>query len=163
MSKGRKEKGRYLFYLNMLEVMAIGLAVPVLIIPLMLIILNASKIGPVWIVLLLMYLTLFTSLSTYLWRRKAKNQFHFLVGDEIYYRTYPKELQKALRSARREGIPPDVVGTLALYSDVTGGALSMDKAERKKQLAKEQELQFALDLFELGVIDEKELLYRLNK
>ena len=106
---------------NMLEALAMGLAVPVLIVPAMLIIFHAPDMGPIWVPLLLGYLTLFTVVGGLLWKKRAKDQFHFLVGDEIFYRDYPRDLQKALKAARREGIPPEVQRTLELYSDVTGG------------------------------------------
>ena len=148
---------------NMLEALAMGLAVPVLIVPAMLIIFHAPDMGPIWVPLLLGYLTLFTVVGGLLWKKRAKDQFHFLVGDEIFYRDYPRDLQKALKAARREGIPPEVQRTLELYSDVTGGPLPADRAERRAQLQREKEHRFALDLFELGAIDQAELVYRLKK
>ena len=59
-------------------------------------------------------------------------------------------------------MPPERAETLALYADTVHGALSTDPAVREKQREKEKKLQFALDLFELGVIDREELLLRMQ-
>lgn len=154
-----RKKDGHLVGRSLLESMAMGLACPILIIPAMVILLNASDLGLWWLPLLLAYLTLFFVPAGYLWKQREKSRFHFLAGDELYYRTYPRDLQRALRAARTEGIPPEVAETLALYGDTArGGAVPAGKSAQKQA----RERQFALDLYELGVIDRAELLYRLK-
>jgi hypothetical protein len=159
--KGRKE-GKGLFSQNILRVMAMGLAVPVLITPAMLIIMNAPRFGIWWLPLLFLYLLPFTTGQLFLVRRREMNRIHGLVGDEMFYIIYPKELKRDLRKARKEGIPPHIAETVAMYSDQVSGALSTDPRERKAQLQQEQKKQMALDLYELGVIDETELRLRME-
>ena len=147
---------------NMLGVLALGLAVPIMIAPAMLIILNASRLGVWWLPLLLLYLLPFTTGQIFLARHLEKNRIHGVVGDEVFYTLYPQELKKALRRARQEGIPPHIAETVAMYSDRVNGALSTDGKERKAQLKQEQKKQLALDLFELGIIDAVELKLRME-
>ena len=147
---------------NMLGVMTLGLAAPVLIAPAMLIIVNAPRLGVWWLPLLLLYLLPFTTGQLFLVRHMEKNRIHGVVGDEAFYTLYPKDLKKALKRARKEGIPPHVAMTVAMYRDQVSDALSTDPRKRKAQLKQEQKKQLALDLYELGVIDETELRLRME-
>ena len=94
----RKEK--HLLPRNLLEVIALGLATPVLIIPAMLIILNAHRLGIWWLPLLLLYLLPFTTRQLFMAQRRERNRIRTLVGEEMYFTIYPRDLNKALRSAR---------------------------------------------------------------
>lgn len=81
--------------------------------PAMLIIVNAPRLGVWWLPLLLLYLLPFTTGQLFLVRHMEKNRIHGVVGDEAFYTLYPKDLKKALKRARKEGIPPHVAMTVA--------------------------------------------------
>lgn len=60
------------------------------------IVLTADKLGILWIPVLLVYLSLIWAVKHLIMLRKAMQEFHASVGDEIYYKAYPSLLRRTL-------------------------------------------------------------------
>lgn len=73
----------------------------VTLLPLVIIIIKAKQIGKLWIVIALLYLALFITANGLLIRRKHLNHLHFVMGDELFYREYPKEKERDMRKKEK--------------------------------------------------------------
>lgn len=73
----------------------------VTLLPLVIIIIKAKQIGRLWIVIALLYLALFITANGLLLRRKHLNHLHFIMGDELFYKEYPKERERDARKKER--------------------------------------------------------------
>lgn len=69
--------------------------------PLVLLIMNGHKLGRWWILLAIAYMALFIAANAMILRRKHLNHLHFLMGDELFYREYPKELERDKRKKEK--------------------------------------------------------------
>ncbi len=86
----------------MFEALGIFGAFFVLLLPLVFIIIYAKAIGPLWIVLLILYLSMFIGMEYYLIRRKIMLEHRAVMGDEVFFKEYPREYKKELKRKRRE-------------------------------------------------------------
>lgn len=73
----------------------------VTLLPLMLIIIKSKELGVWWIPLAIVYMAAFIAVNGILLRRKHLNHMHFLMGDELFYREYPKELERDRRKKEK--------------------------------------------------------------
>ena len=67
-----------------------------------------ANTGIWWFPLLFGFLTVIGTPVFALFQRREKSSYHMLVGHEIYYSDNPGELKKALKKARKKGIPDGV-------------------------------------------------------
>ena len=84
-----------------LEALAMFGGLFIALIPLMLIIINGNKLGRWWIVLAVIYLTIFITITAFLIRRKHLDHLHYVMGDEMFYARYPRELKRDRRKKER--------------------------------------------------------------
>ena len=110
----RKEK-KGLAARSIFESLALGLAVPVLITPAFLIIMNADRLGPWTIPLLMAYILLFYAAIGYYSNKSHLDSLHYVIGDERFYDLYPLELKKVLLKKRRYPVSEEVVNTIEYY------------------------------------------------
>lgn len=68
--------------------------------------------GPWGVPLLFLYLAVLLAIGFYIPHKRAKNEFHFRAGDELFFAAYPKELKKALQKAEEAGIDPERMDAL---------------------------------------------------
>ena len=74
-----------------------------------------TNTGIWWIPLLIGYLTLLQIPLAFWIDNREKDVYHAQVGHEIYYKENQAALRRALRKARRAGIPDDIRRTLEYY------------------------------------------------
>ncbi len=73
-------------------------------IPLMLIILKGKELGIWWFPLALAYFALFIFVNWLMIRRKILDRTHYLLGDELFYKEYPKEYARDQKRKERAKI-----------------------------------------------------------
>ena len=73
----------------------------VTLLPLRLIIIKSKELGVWWIPLAIGYMAAFIAANGILLRRKHLNHMHFLMGDELFYREYPRELERDRRKKEK--------------------------------------------------------------
>ena len=86
----------------MFEALGIFGAFFVFLLPLVFIIIYARSLGSLWIVLLILYLSCFIGMEYYLIRRKIMIEHRAVMGDEVFFKEYPREYRKELKRKRRE-------------------------------------------------------------
>ncbi len=92
--------------------LAIGFTAPAVFYVAMMILLRTGA----WCVpLFLSYLTLLLFPTAYFVGRRDLNNQHFILGDELFYTEFPTERKRALRRARKKGIPAGIRDTLARF------------------------------------------------
>ena len=74
------------------------------------------KTGPWCVPLLLSYLALLMLPSAFFLSHREKQNLHFQMGHELFYRENPRVLKRALAKARRKGIPEEKKALLAQYA-----------------------------------------------
>lgn len=71
--------------------------------------------GPWSLPLLFAYLAVLLAIGIYIPQKRAKDEYHFRVGNELFYAAYPKELKKALQKAEKRGLSPETEAILVRY------------------------------------------------
>lgn len=94
-------KGRFLRMHNMLQVLALFVGGYFIIKGFIETILLGGVIGPWYIPCVLAYILLFIFAKLYLQKRKYKMELRAYIGDEEYYKCYPKELERDIRKLER--------------------------------------------------------------
>lgn len=71
-------------------------------IPMVLVLVNMDKLGIWWFPVLLAYFAVFLTLNARMLWRKHLDHVHFIMGDELFYKNYPKERERDRRKKERQ-------------------------------------------------------------
>ena len=112
--RAHKEKKGTAFS-SFLYALPIGIGVPVLITPAILILMNADRLGPWPIPLFVAYFALLYAAICYFNYRKTIYSLHFTAGNERFYDLYPNKLKKVLLKKRQDPLPEEVAKTIEYY------------------------------------------------
>ena len=133
--QGQKKKDKWVVAKTMLEAIAMGCATLVFALPALLIMVNMDRLGLWWIPLLTVYFGLFYAFEGLFVIPKHLRKLHFLYGSEIFYQTYPEEMKKALRRARK--VPqPEREQVLASYRERLESTETDAKHEKMERISR---------------------------
>ena len=97
----QKKENSLLSLLPLAEVFLVGAVAFVLLVIFVVIFLSAQRLGGWFFPVLFAYFAILALAAAYLYHRKELLQLHALVGDETFYRLYPKEKKRDERRAER--------------------------------------------------------------
>lgn len=81
---------------------AISAAAVVMIMPVVLLVAFADKLGVWWAILLLLYLTILVVIHTKIVYPREMARMRYILGDEAFFLVYPEEKKKELKRRQRE-------------------------------------------------------------
>jgi hypothetical protein len=132
MSAHKKEKKGTAFS-SFLYALPMGIGVPILITPAILILMNADRLGPWPIPLFVVYFALLYAAITFFNYRKTIHSLHFTVGNERFYDLYPNKLKKVLLKKRQDPLPEEVAKTIEYYkAKMERAAAAADETGERK-------------------------------
>ena len=92
--------------------------------------------GPWGLPLIFAYLAVLLAIGIYIPQKRAKDEYHFRVGNELFYAAYPKEMKKELRKAEKRGLAQEKAAVLEKYRESDGPVreiLTPDLVRRRRR------------------------------
>lgn len=131
MHNPKKQKSGAVY--TFLWALPIGIGVPILITPVILILVFAGRLGPWPIPLLVGYFALLYAAIYYFNYKKMIISVHGASGNERFYDLYPNKLKKVLQAKRKDPLPEETAKTLELYkAKLEGKAAAADETGERK-------------------------------
>ena len=97
----QKKESSFFSLLPVAQVFLVGAVAFVLFLIFVVIFMSAERLGVLFFPALFAYFAVLALVGAYLYHRKELLQLHALLGDEAFYRLYPKEKKRDERRAER--------------------------------------------------------------